>query len=56
MSPAIADAINDFYENKREGGYVGKYPNREKAIPMGFFRSSIEGLYKKITKVIGVIC
>jgi D-inositol-3-phosphate glycosyltransferase len=46
--PAIADAINDFYENKREAGYVANTQLEKKRFQWDSFASSIEGLYKKI--------
>jgi len=45
--PAIADAINDFYENKREASFVANTQSEKKRFQWDSFAAAIEGLYKK---------
>jgi len=45
---AIADAISDFYQNKREETFVANTQNEKKRFQWDSFASAIEGLYKKV--------
>ncbi|HSY76758.1 MAG TPA: glycosyltransferase, partial [Bacteroidia bacterium] len=44
---AIADAINDFYENKREAIFSANTQNEKKRFQWDSFAAAVEGLYKK---------
>ncbi|HTB06017.1 MAG TPA: glycosyltransferase [Bacteroidia bacterium] len=46
-SLAIADAINDFYQNSREAAFVSNTQNEKKRFQWDSFATAIEGLYKK---------
>ncbi|MGP8213993.1 MAG: glycosyltransferase [Bacteroidia bacterium] len=45
---AIAEAINDFYENSREAGFSANARTEKKRFEWDSFAAAIEGLYKKI--------
>ncbi|HWY99359.1 MAG TPA: glycosyltransferase [Bacteroidia bacterium] len=47
---AIADAINDFYENKREATFSTNTQNEKKRFQWDSFAAAVEGLYKKAKK------
>jgi len=44
--PAIADAINDFYEKKREATFVANTQSEKKRFQWESFAEAIEGLYR----------
>jgi glycosyltransferase involved in cell wall biosynthesis len=45
---AIADAINDFYENKREAPFTANTKEEKKRFQWESFAAAIEGLYKQV--------
>lgn len=45
---AIADAINDFYENNREAAYSANVAAEKKRFQWESFAAAIEGLYKQV--------
>jgi glycosyltransferase involved in cell wall biosynthesis len=45
--PAIADAINDFYQNSREATFVANTQQEKKRFQWDSFAAAIEGLYRK---------
>ena len=46
-APAIADAINDFYQNSHEATFVANTQQEKKRFQWDSFAATIEGLYRK---------